>query len=262
MFKRHMINSIIVIFFILLISNVTFAQNAIMDLTNLDKGIVGINYNKNVDNIKVLISKGNNKENYDLSSNMNYPLQFGDGIYSIQILKHVAGNKYRQLQKETIKLQLKDQQSLFLQSIHMVNWDAEMVAIKKAKDLTKDLKTDEEKVKAIYDYVTNNIKYDKKKANSVKYGYLPSIDSTIETKTGICHDYSVLTAAMLRSVDIPTKLIMGYKSDITSYHAWNEVYLNGKWEIIDTTYDSAYAEKTVSINMIKNISDYRVEKTY
>ena len=52
------------------------------------------------------------------------------------------------------------------------------------------------------------------------------------------------------------------KSDITSYHAWNEVYLKGKWEIIDTTYDSAYAEKTVAINMIKNASDYRVEKIY
>lgn len=111
-------------------------------------------------------------------------------------------------------------------------------------------------------HISNNIKYDKKKAYLVKYGYVPSIDSTIESKSGICHDYAVLTAAMLRSVDIPTKLIMGYKSDILAYHAWNEVYINGEWEIIDTTYDSAYAEKAVEINMIKNAKDYKLEKIY
>ncbi len=48
---------------------------------------------------------------------------------------------------------------------------------------------------------------------------------------------------MLRSIDIPTKLVMGYKNDIEKYHAWNEVYLDGKWINLDTTYDSAYVQK-------------------
>ena len=79
---------------------------------------------------------------------------------------------------------------------------------------------------------------------------------------GICYDYAVLFAAMLRSVDIPTKLSMGYKSDINYYHAWNQVYLNGKWVNIDTTYDAAYAQEDLSTSMIKDAKEYRIEKTY
>lgn len=262
MFKKHMKNSIIVIFLFLLISNVTFAQNDIMDLEKLDKGVIGINYNKDTENMKVLITKENNRESYDLGDNPKYPLQFGNGEYIVQVLEHVTGNQYRQVEKEIVNLQLEDNKSLFLQSTHMVNWNKDMVAVKKAKELTKDLKTDEEKVKAIYTYVINNIKYDYDKANSVKAGYLPSIDSIIESNLGICYDYSVLTAGMLRSLDIPTKLIMGYNVDMADYHAWNQVYINGKWTSIDTTYDSAYAEKDININMIKNVDDYEVTKVY
>ena len=144
----------------------------------------------------------------------------------------------------------------------MVNWNKNMPAIKKAQGLTKNAKTDEEKVKAIYNYVTKNIKYDNKKANTIQAGYIPSIDAIIKARSGICYDYAVLTGGMLRSVDIPTKLVMGYKSDIKEYHAWNEVYLNGKWTTIDTTYDAAYVQKDVPIKMIKNSKEYKIEKIY
>ena len=45
---------------------------------------------------------------------------------------------------------------------------------------------------------------------------------------------------MLRSVGVPTKLVMGRKNDIKEYHAWNQVYLadNNEWINIDTTYDA------------------------
>lgn len=262
MFKKHIINSTIVIFFILLISTISFAQNTIVDVKNLDKGIVMINYHKKAGNIKVLIAKGNNKEHYDLEPNMNYPLQFGNGEYTISILEHVNRNQYRIVGTEKVNLKLNDEKQLFLQSIQMINWDKDMLAIKKVKELTKNAKDDEEKFKIVYDYVTNNIKYSDKKADIVKTGYIPSIDATLNSQSGICYDYAVLTAAMLRSLDIPTKLIMGYKSDIEKYHAWNQVYLNGKWISIDTTYDSAYVQKGVPINMIKDDKDYKIEKIY
>ena len=262
MSRRHMRISTIVIFFILLISTTSFAKNTIVDVKNLDKGIISINYNKNTNNMKVLITKGNNKEHYNLKSGVNYPLQFGNGEYTISILKHVNGNQYKIVATEKVNLKLKDEKQLYLQSTEIVNWNEDMLAIKKAKDLTKNAKNNQEKVKVIYDYVTKNIKYDDKKANTVETGYIPSIDETLKSQSGICYDYSVLTAAMLRSIDIPTKLVMGYKNDIEKYHAWNEVYLDGKWINLDTTYDSAYVQKDVPINMIKSNSEYKIEKNY
>ena len=262
MSKKHILNSTIVIFFILLISTTSFAQNTIVDLKNLDKGVISVNYGKNTDNMKVLITKGSNKEHYNLKANTNYPLQFGDGEYTITILEHVNGNQYRPLGTEKVNLKLKDEKQLYLQSTEMVNWNKDMLAIKKAKELTKDAKTEDEKFQAIYDYVTQNIKYDNKKAATIQAGYIPSIDTVLKSQSGICYDYSVLTAAMLRSLDIPTKLVMGYKSDIKEYHAWNEVYLNGKWVIVDTTYDSDYVQKEVPIEAYKSVEEYKVEKIY
>jgi len=247
---------------ILLISTTTFAQNTIVDVNNLDKGIVSINYNENIGNMKVMITKGNNKEAYDLKPNMSYPLQFGNGDYTIAILEHVSGNKYRQIGKQTVKLELRDEKDMFLQSSQKVNWNENMGAIRKAEELTRNAKGDEEKVKVIYDYITNNIKYDNKKASTVQKGYMPSIDSTLKSQSGICYDYAVLAAAVLRSVDIPTKLLMGYKSDIKDYHAWNQVYLNDKWVNIDTTYDAVYIQEGVSTSMIKDAKEYKIEKTY
>ncbi len=262
MLKKHIKNSIIVIFFVAIMSSTTFAQASIVDTESLNKGIIGVNWEINQDNMKVLISKGSSSANYDLKSNEKYPLQFGDGEYTIQVLEHVHSNQYRQLGIEVVSLELEDERDLFLQSTQMVNWDDEMFAINKAKELTENLKTEEAKVKAIHNYVVNNVKYDSNKANMVQAGYLPTIDSTLESKSGICYDYAVLTGAMLRSVDIPTKLIMGYNVDIVQYHAWNEIFIDGEWKTIDTTYDSAYAKKNMKLDMIKDKSDYQVTKTY
>ena len=67
-----------------------------------------------------------------------------------------------------------------------------------------------------------HVSYDKAKAESVTSGYLPDVDETLETGKGICFDYAVLTAAMLRSQNIPTRLEIGYSGDV--YHAWISVY--------------------------------------
>ena len=44
------------------------------------------------------------------------------------------------------------------------------------------------------------------------------------TRKGLCFDYASLTASMLRSQGIPTKLIFGYVSPDDVYHAWNMFY--------------------------------------
>ena len=45
---------------------------------------------------------------------------------------------------------------------------------------------------------------------------------TLRTGRGICFDYASLTAAMLRSQNIPARLEIGYSGDV--YHAWISVY--------------------------------------
>ena len=69
----------------------------------------------------------------------------------------------------------------------------------------------------------SNLTYDYEKADTVTTGYLPDVDETLKTGTGICFDYAALTTAMLRSCDIPCKLQIGYAGDIK--HAWIDVWI-------------------------------------
>ena len=231
---------------------------------DLEQGIVNIQYQNSNSNTKVLIQKGNDKYTYDLNSNNAFPLQLGNGNYTVSILEQKSGNKYKPISKDTVNLNLKDENIVYLQSIQLINWDNDMEAIKKAKSLTKNLKNDQEKVEVIYNYIVENIKYDKKKSVNVSADYIPSIEEIFNASKGICYDYAALFAAMLRSIGIPTKLVMGNKKDIEEYHAWNQVYLKDskQWVTIDTTYDAGFKNSEIKKPMIKKSSDYTTDRIY
>jgi transglutaminase-like putative cysteine protease len=97
-------------------------------------------------------------------------------------------------------------------------------------------KSTSEKVKAVYDWVVSHIDYDFGK--NPQAGYVPDIVDTYNSKDGICYDFAALFAAMLRSQGVPTKLVKGYADNVSGYHAWNEVYVGGKWYTVDTSNDA------------------------
>jgi transglutaminase-like putative cysteine protease len=52
-----------------------------------------------------------------------------------------------------------------------------------------------------------------------------------------CGSLATVVAAVLRSQNIPTKLIHGYYQEINPdmRHAWNEIYVDGAWQPFDIT---------------------------
>ena len=91
--------------------------------------------------------------------------------------------------------------------------------------------------------------------------YVPNLNNVLITRNGICYDYAALFAGILRAEGIHTKLVKGYKSDITAYHAWNEVLIDGSWVIIDTTYDAALSGSQ-ELSMIKSSVGYSKDAEY
>ena len=67
---------------------------------------------------------------------------------------------------------------------------------------------------------------------------VPSALETLKTKKGDCNEHAVLTAALLRAAKIPTRVVAGlaYRRGAFYFHAWNEVYLSGRWIAVDTTW--------------------------
>lgn len=136
---------------------------------------------------------------------------------------------------------------------------------KEALSITANLDSDYEKLLALHRWVSSNIYYD---FDSIEYDRRGPNDafSTYMDKKAVCQGYAELTLALARSVNIPTRLVYGYALGVEdgddswnddnmgklSNHAWNEAFVNGRWIILDTTWDSSNAYKEGSFKKETN----------
>ncbi|MDO4492382.1 MAG: transglutaminase-like domain-containing protein [Clostridia bacterium] len=178
------------------------------------------------------------------------PLTEGDGNYRVTVLVNVADDRYAVLVSADAEVALRDAFAPFLHPNRYVNWQDAPETVKKAAELTRGANDTLTCVARVYDFVLGELRYDEALASNVQSGYVPDLDAALRNKKGICFDYAALMAGMLRSVGIPTKLIMGYAG--TQYHAWigvwteeagwleNVVYFDGKsWRRMDPTFADA-----------------------
>ncbi len=239
-----------------------YASTPTIDTSNSAKGYVTVTGQAGM---VTQIANGSEKYNYTLTDTKptNLPLQLGSGNYQILVLKKVAANQYSAA--ATKKLNVTDSgNKVYINSIQLIKFDKDMASIKALTTLIASGSSDADKATLLYNYMIDNFSYDFDKAKSLATAtsYLPVIDSTYNTKKGICYDIASLYAAVLRYNKIPTKLIMGYTPNISTYHAWNEVYYNDKWNIIDATYDIGVKSANREVVMVKSSADYKVTKAY
>lgn len=68
-------------------------------------------------------------------------------------------------------------------------------------------------------------------------GVLRDAREVLKSKEGVCRDYAVLTATLLRASNIPARLASGlvYQDGQFYYHAWAEVWDGAQWIGVDST---------------------------
>lgn len=111
--------------------------------------------------------------------------------------------------------------------------------VEKAEEVTEGLQGDRAKAKAIYEYVAKHTDYDVEKYEEDVFDLDDSAIETLESGVGICQDYTFLTTALLRSIDIPAHYVEGH-ADVR--HAWVEAELGGEWIVLDPTWGAGYIE--------------------
>lgn len=122
--------------------------------------------------------------------------------------------------------------------------------VKQAQEVTAGKISAYEKLIAVHDWVASNIYYD---YDALKTGGGWPVDAlkTLQTKRSVCEGYANLATAMLRASGIPAKTMIGYAlySDEESWnlsnmygdranHAWTEAFVEGRWTLMDVTWDS------------------------
>jgi len=113
-----------------------------------------------------------------------------------------------------------------------------------AASLTKGMKSDREKVTALFDWITENIAYD---THAYQTGELKlqSAQETLQKRKGVCDNFAVLFNEMARSAGLESTIVLGVTyvktgNGTQSEHAWNKVVVDGKKWIVDTTWGSGH----------------------
>jgi len=208
---------------------------------------------------KFMVSKDGQNQFFRAPKNKEVllPLPFGTGVYSITLLKQKLDDVFS-IEKQYIVNHVSENEYIGLTcSDCVVNWHPDGDLAVTALNLTKGCMSEEEKVMVIRKFVVTTIEYDHDKIDRIPTDYLPNAEETFKTGNGLCYDYSVLFAAMLRINKIPAKVVKGYTTAVPVYHAWNEVFVDGEWKIVDTTVDSYYLRKwSRLVKAFKNAENY------
>ena len=253
-------------------------SSATIDYSNITDGYVMVKWSAGgTPKLKVQVKgPSGTTYTYNLSTGGEYevfPLSDGSGSYSVTVYKNISGTKYSTVLGASFSAKLTDEFAPFLRPNQYVNYTEDSAAVAKGAELTAGIEDNLEKVAAVYDYVVKTLSYDRKKAQSVKSGYLPDIDKVLEEKKGICFDYAALMAAMLRSQEVPVKLVVGYTG--TVYHAWLNVwseesgwvdgviYFDGTdWKLMDPTFASSGKQSESIMKYINNPNNYKAKYLY
>ncbi len=247
--------------------NTTSLQNGSVTLnTNLaDKGIVGIQADVQSDRkLKVKVALGDQVVYYDIKQGemIKVPMQFGSGDYRVELFENISGSEYAGLYGEDVQISMEDNNEPYLYSSQIVNYEDSSECYPLAEQLAQGTGTDMERLEAYYGYVVKNISYDYDKINYIDSSYIPDVDEVLDNKKGICYDYAAVLASLLREAGIPAKLVMGYRSDMEEYHAWNQVLVGGQWVTVDATYGSVMLQNGKGDEVVKDASLYSAEKVF
>lgn len=250
--------------------------NAIVDYSNTADGYVMVKYNaKSSKRLKAQVKGPKTTYTYNITAEKweVFPLSDGSGNYQVGVFENVSGNSYSNCATVSFSAKLKDEFVPFLYPNQYVDYSVAPKSVAKAAELTKGISDNLKKVQAIYDYVVKNLTYDKELAKTVQSGYLPTLDKTLEKKSGICFDYASLMTGMLRSQGVPCKLVIGYAG--TAYHAWisvwtkesgwvdSAIFFDGTtWHRMDPTFASSSKQSKSIMEYIGDGSNYSAKYLY
>lgn len=258
-------------------------DKATIDYSNTKDGYVMVKYTAKTDKrLKaVVLGPSGDTAKYQYNLNWNewtvFPLSDGNGEYKVSVYEKVSADesdtKYANMCSVSFQVTLSDEFAPFLRPNQYVDYGVAPNTVAKAAELTAGMTDPLQKVTAVYDFVVENLTYDKELAANVAKGYLPVLDNVLANKKGICFDYAALMTGMLRSQSVPCKLVVGYAGK--QYHAWisvwsaetgwveGVVYFDGAtWQRMDPTFASNSHGSVAIMQYIGDGSNYTVKYLY
>lgn len=120
-----------------------------------------------------------------------------------------------------------------------------------ARYLAGPARSDEDRARAIYRWITANVEYDVNGSIAgARRGRTP--EEVLEERIGVCSEYSALFSRLSELSGLEAVVIrgrgkgygytVGSKIPKSSNHAWNAVKIEGVWRLVDSTWGAGYLD--------------------
>jgi hypothetical protein len=127
----------------------------------------------------------------------------------------------------------------------------------KAKAIVEEIAPDSmsqaQKERAIHDWIINNTRYDQSYTIYDPY-------NTLIKHTGVCQGYSLLAQKMFTIAGIKSMIVEGTSKGQS--HAWNLIYINGKWRHVDLTWDDPVSSRDILRYDYYNLTDTQISEDH
>ncbi len=118
-------------------------------------------------------------------------------------------------------------------------------------NVTKDMHSEEDKVLAIHEWITHHLKWKNSKTHETHY---KTARKVLLKRKGAASAYVILFNEMCKFAKIECEIVRGNvtpefsinynpKAYEISNHSWNAVKINGKWFVLDVTFDAGCMQK-------------------
>ncbi|WP_163141751.1 transglutaminase-like domain-containing protein [Bacillus sp. 22-7] len=181
----------------------------------------------------------------DFTFDDSFYLRFGPGTYEVTLsvpeIKEENSDYFRFYGFAKFEVESTGEDKRDLLPSRGVQSDAPQIT-ELAQELTEGVSSEREKAKAIYDYVAKTVSYDVNKLETDDFSWDDSALKTLDSKTGVCQDYSYLAIALLRASNMEARFIEGtaFGGFWPQKHAWVEVKVDGSWLTMDPTWGAGY----------------------
>lgn len=139
------------------------SKSLVVDASNCSQGYIMAHGGTGMKQLKLRVTQGKYKLTYDLGSAGEYevfPLQLGDGAYTVELFENVSGKKYSAVGKVTLNVQLDDPYAPFLSPNQYVRYDENTEAVQMSYQLCEGLTDEKEIFETIRAYMRSNYAYD------------------------------------------------------------------------------------------------------
>lgn len=129
----------------------------------------------------------------------------------------------------------------------------------------RESSSDYEKVRAVYDYLTANVKYDIVHKKNQYHTLKSTAYGALINRTATCQGISVAAYRLLMELGVSCRVITGMANpdhEDSEYHAWNIVCIDGLYYNLDITWDEQLGGEDYFLKSDENFAGHARDEEF